>query len=169
MLTPQSTFSYPSLTRPSLATSVTTGTQYVLLGPSRLFSQPLFKPIPYGFLVGIVAPAIIYALHRAFPRAKFHLWNTTVFFSGASFFYGNVSTGYLSRFVGAFVVMFWAYRYRYKLWAKYNYILAAAFDAGYNFNMLLVFLAFGSARVISAPNWWGNNADSAERCFALDS
>lgn len=123
--------------------------------------------MPYAFLVGVACPAIIYALHRLFPRARFDLWNTTIFFSGASIFYGNLSTGYVSRFIGGFVVMYWAYRYRYELWSRYNFILAAAFDAGFNLNMLLVFLIFGSAKVISAPNWWGNNVNSVERCFAL--
>ena len=126
--------------------------------------------IPYAFLVGAAVPALIYGLHRVFPgRPKFRLWNTTIFFSGLSIFYGNVSTGYLSRFIGGFVVMYWAYRYRYKVWAKYNFVLAAAFDAGFNLNMLLIFLIFGSAKVISMPNWWGNDAQSVEKCYALDS
>ncbi|KAI0143848.1 OPT superfamily oligopeptide transporter [Hypoxylon sp. NC0597] len=152
----------------SLAGSLTMGVQYVLLGPTRLFQQEQFRPLPYAFLVGAGAPALIYLLHRLFPRAKFNLWNTTIFFSGASIFYGNVSTGYFSRFIGGFVVMYWAYRYRYQLWAKYNFILAAAFDAGFNLNMLLIFLCFGSARVIGMPNWWGNDAGNVEKCYALE-
>lgn len=64
--------------------------------------------------------------------------------------------------------MFWAYRYRYELWSRYNFILAAAFDAGFNLNMLLIFLFFGSAKVIRMPEWWGNSSESVERCFALD-
>ncbi|KAI1778157.1 OPT superfamily oligopeptide transporter [Hypoxylon cercidicola] len=155
-------------TAQSLTGSLTMGVQYVLIGPTRLFQQQQFKPLPYAFLVGTACPAIIYLLHRLFPRAKFHLWNTTIFFSGGSIFYGNVSTGYFSRFIGGFVVMYWAYRYRYQLWAKYNFILAAAFDAGFNLNMLLIFLIFGSAKVIGMPNWWGDDAASVEKCYALD-
>jgi hypothetical protein len=30
------------------------------------------------------------------------------------------------------------------------------------------FIAFSSGKVITMPNWWGNNAESVERCFALD-
>ncbi|KAI2638773.1 OPT superfamily oligopeptide transporter [Hypomontagnella submonticulosa] len=155
-------------TAQTLTSSLTMGVQYVLLGPTILFQQEQFRPLPYAFLFGAVCPAVIYLLHRLFPHAKFHLWNTTIFFSGASIFYGNVSTGYFSRFIGGFVVMYWAYRYRYQLWAKYNFILAAAFDAGFNLNMLLIFLIFGSARVIGMPNWWGNDAASVEKCYALD-
>ncbi|CAG8974115.1 hypothetical protein HYALB_00002750 [Hymenoscyphus albidus] len=151
-----------------LANTLTTSVQYVLVGPQRLFQHPMYAPLPYGFLVGAIAPAILYALHRAFPRAKIHLFNTTIFFSGLSNFYGNISTGYSSSIIGGFVVMYWAFRYRYDLWARYNYILAAAFDAGFNLNMLLIFLFFGAGKIIKAPYWWGNNEDSTDRCFALE-
>lgn len=137
-------------------------------GPKRLFQESLFYPVPYGFLAGAITPLILFGLHKLFPRAKFQLWNSTIFFAGLSYFYGNISTGYFSSIIGGFVVMFWAYRYRYDLWARYNYLLAAAFDAGYNLNLLLIFLFFGAGKVVTMPNWWGNNADSSDRCFALD-
>ncbi|KAI0472968.1 OPT oligopeptide transporter protein-domain-containing protein [Xylariaceae sp. FL0804] len=147
---------------------LTSGVQYTLIGPTKLFQSQQWHPVPYGFLAGAVLPAVLYFLDRRFPRAHFRLWNTTIFFSGLSVFYGNVSTGYLSRFIGGYVVMRWAYRRRYALWARYNYLLAAAFDAGFNLNMLLVFRCFGSARVVSMPNWWGNDAGNVEKCYALD-
>ncbi|KAI0440650.1 OPT oligopeptide transporter protein-domain-containing protein [Xylaria telfairii] len=152
----------------ALAGYLTLGVQYVLIGPAKLFEQTQWKPIPYAFLFGAGAPAVIYLLHRLFPRAKFNLYNTTIFCSGASIFYGNISTGYFSRFIGGFVVMYWAYRYRYQLWARYNFILAAAFDAGFNLNLLLIFLFFGSGKVVTMPHWWGNDAQSVEKCYALD-
>lgn len=151
-----------------LAGYLTTGVQYVLIGPARLFKEDIFRPVPFGFVLGAVAPVVVYGFHRLFPRAKLHLFNTTIFFSALSGFKGNISTGYTSSFIGGFVVMYWAYRYRYDLWARWNYILAAAFDAGFNFNMLLIFLCFGAGKIIEMPNWWGNNADSSERCFALE-
>jgi hypothetical protein len=104
-----------------------------------------------------------------FPRARFDLWNTTIFFSGMSYFYGNISTGYVSKFIGGWVVMYWAYRKRYQLWRRWNYILAAAFDTGFNLSMLLMFIFFSAGKQVFMPNWWGNNADSVERCFAMDS
>ena len=85
-----------------------------------------------------------------------------------STFYGNLSTGYTSAFILAAVMMRWMYRQRFEVWRRYNYIMAAAFDAGFNFNMLLIFLFFGAGKVVSMPNWWGNDGDSVERCFALD-
>lgn len=156
-------------TAQSLTSNLSMGVQYVLIGPLRLFQEDLFRPLPYGFLVGAVVPVVLFLLHKWFPRAKFHLWNSTIFFSYMAYFYGNISTGYFSSFIGGFIVMYVVYRKRYELWARWNYILAAAFDAGFNFNMLLIFLFFGSGKSISMPNWWGNDATSSERCFALDS
>ena len=145
----------------------TNAINYVILGPKRLFYH--YPLLPYGFLVGATAPVALYLLHRKFPnsRLKFRLWNTTVFFSTLSTFYGNLSTGYVSKFIGGTVTMYWAYNYRHSLWKSYNYILAAACDTGYNFAVLLIFLLFSFGRTVRMPHWWGNNEQSVERCFAL--
>jgi OPT family oligopeptide transporter len=152
----------------SLVSSNTLGVQYAIIGPKRMFSQAIFRPLPYAFLFGALLPLVLYALHRAFPtsKLKFHLWNTTIFFSGMAVFYGNLSTGYFSAYVGGFIAMYWFFRYHFRIWKRYNYIVAAALDAAFNLNMLLIFLFFGSGKQIKMLNWWGNNADSVERCFA---
>ncbi|KND89035.1 hypothetical protein TOPH_06337 [Tolypocladium ophioglossoides CBS 100239] len=46
------------------------GVQYVLVGPARLFKQDIYLIIPYGYLFGAVAAAIMFALHKKSPRAK---------------------------------------------------------------------------------------------------
>jgi OPT family oligopeptide transporter len=153
----------------SLATSNSLGVQYVVIGPARLFKEHIFHPLPYGFLFGAGVPFIVYAFHRFFPRARFDLWNVTIFTSAMSYFYGNLSTGFTSRLIVAYISMYYFYRYRFNVWKKYNYLIAAALDAGFNITMLLIFLFFSSGKVISMPYWWGNNADSVERCFALGS
>lgn len=143
--------------------------QYVLVGPKAMSQEHSFKPLPYGFILGVVAPIILFLPHRRFPNSqlKFPLWNTTIVFSTLTNSYGNISTGYTSAFIGSCVVMYWAFRYRHALWAKYAYLLAAAVDAGFNLNLLLIFLAFGSGKIVAMPYWWGNNENSSERCFAL--
>ncbi|CAH2355239.1 oligopeptide transporter 1 [[Candida] railenensis] len=149
----------------------TNAVQYVILGPKRTFDQ--YPILPYGFLVGFAAPIILGILYKIskgtrFRKLRFDLWNSTVFFSTASTFYGNISTGYFSQFIGGTVVMFWAYRYKHALWRRYNYILAAALDTGYNLTVLLIFLFFSAGKTVDMPNWWGNNAKSVERCFAME-
>lgn len=152
-----------------IQSSNTLGVQYAVIGPKKLFEQREMSILPWSFLVGAVMPPLLYLLHRFFPRWRVDLWNISIFFSGLAMFYGNVSTGYTSAIIGAYVVMYHFYRKRFEVWRRYNYMVAAAFDAGFNFNLLLIFLFFGAGKQISMPKWWGNNGDSVERCFALDS
>lgn len=143
----------------------TNAIQYVILGPSRLFSK--YPILPYGFVLGLVAPMCLYWLHMKYPHRSFNYWNTTVFFSTASKFRGNLSTGPLSQFIGGTLSMFYGFRYKHDLWKKYNYLLAAAFDTGYNLAILAIFLFFSLFFNIQMPHWWGNNEKNIERCFAL--
>ncbi|KAF2489538.1 putative OPT oligopeptide transporter [Lophium mytilinum] len=152
----------------SLSSYNTLAVQYVLVGPKRLFAQHIYHPLPWAFLFGAGAPFVIFALHRLFPRAKFQLWNVTIFASGVSVFYGNLSTGYTSRLIVAWFSMRYFYRKRFETWRRYNFQIAAACDAAFNISMLMIFVFFSSGKVVSMPNWWGNNAESVERCFALE-
>lgn len=54
--------------------------------------------------------------------------------------------------------MYWFARYKYGVWSRYNYILAAAFNAGFDLNMLVLCLGVVAGRV----------GGSVERCFALE-
>lgn len=42
----------------------------------------------------------------------------------------------------------------------------AALDTGFNANLLFLFIFLGSSGTVMV-HWWGNNATSIERCFAL--
>ena len=152
----------------SLQSSNTLGVQYAVIGPKKLFAQPEMSILPWSFLVGAVVPPLLYLLHRNFPRWRVDLWNVSIFFSGLAVFYGNVSTGYTSAIIGGYVVMYHFYRRRFEVWRRYSYMVAAAFDAGFNFNLLLIFLFFGAGKQITMPKWWGNSGGSVERCFSLD-
>lgn len=142
----------------------TNAIQYVILGPSRLFKH--YPYLPFGFLLGILAPVALYYGHKKYPRAGFNFWNTTVLFSSMSHFYGNVSTGGLSKFIGGTVIMYYIFKYKFGLWKRYNYVLAAAFDTGYNLAILVIFLFASFLFQVKMPNWYMNNGDSVERCFA---
>ncbi|KAL2836880.1 OPT oligopeptide transporter protein-domain-containing protein [Aspergillus pseudoustus] len=144
----------------------TAGIQYALIGPRKLFASPFFRPILYGFLAGVVAPLLIWLLHRRFPRARFDLWNTTIFFASAATFYGNLSTGPFMTFLVGTFTNFYLYRYRRVFWNKWAYISGAALDTGFNANLLFIFIFLGTTGA-KMVHWWGNNAESIERCFAL--
>ncbi|CAG8158002.1 unnamed protein product [Penicillium olsonii] len=144
----------------------TAGIQFALVGPRKLFASAFFRPILWGFLAGALAPCVIWLLHKKFPRARFDLWNTTIFFASAAVFYGNLSTGPFTTFLVGTFTNFYLYRYRRVFWNKWAYISGAALDTGFNANLLFIFIFLGTTGV-KMVHWWGNNADSIERCFAL--
>ncbi|KAL5002852.1 OPT oligopeptide transporter protein-domain-containing protein [Aspergillus recurvatus] len=144
----------------------TAGIQYALVGPKKLFASDFFRPILWGFLAGALAPVLMWFLHRRFPRSRFDLWNTTIFFASAAVFYGNLSTGPFTTFLVGTFTNFYLFRYRRVLWNKWAYISGAALDTGFNANLLFIFIFLGSTGT-KMVHWWGNNADSVERCFAL--
>ncbi|KAK7741861.1 hypothetical protein SLS53_004928 [Cytospora paraplurivora] len=146
----------------------TAGVLYALVGPKRLFASSYFAPVLYGFLVGFVAPVTIWLLHKKFPKARFDLWNTTIFFASMATFRGNLSTGPFTSIIVGTVFNYYLYRYRHNWWNKWAYISGAALDTGYNLNLLFTFLFLGTTGAVMA-NWWGNDARNSERCFALKS
>ncbi|KAJ3876448.1 OPT oligopeptide transporter protein-domain-containing protein [Lentinula edodes] len=138
---------------------------FALVGPKRLFADAIYTPMLYGFLVGAVAPCILYLLHRKWPRARFDLWSIPVFFDNFENYYGNISVYFFTLFMLGTLNHLWVKRYYYAFWKKYAYLCSAAADTGYNFNLLIIFVAFSAAKTIPMANWWGNNAQSVERCF----
>ncbi|KXH64252.1 OPT oligopeptide transporter [Colletotrichum nymphaeae SA-01] len=144
----------------------TAGIQYALVGPKKLFASSFFKPVLYGFPAGAIAPIIIWLLHKKFPKARFDLWNSTIFFASAATFHGNLSTGPFTTFLVGTFFNFYLYRYRRAFWNKWAYISGAALDTGFNANLLFIFIFLGTTGAVMA-HWWGNNAENIERCFAL--
>ncbi|KAF7311463.1 OPT oligopeptide transporter [Mycena kentingensis (nom. inval.)] len=144
------------------------GISFALVGPKKLFDDPMYTILPYGFVLGAGIPIILYLLHRKWPRAHFDKWNVPIFATTMENFYGNISNFVLTWFILGSVNHLYFKKYRYEFWKKYAYLAGAAADTGFNLNMLILFIAFSAVKVTVAPNWWGNNADSVERCFPKD-
>ncbi|THU87096.1 OPT superfamily oligopeptide transporter [Dendrothele bispora CBS 962.96] len=142
---------------------------FALVGPRRLFDDPVYAPMLYGFLVGAIVPFILFGLHRLRPRWRFDLWNIAIFADKFENFYGNISNDFFTLFILGSINHLYFKRYRYDFWKKYAYLFGAGADTGYNFNLLIIFIAFSAVKTITMPNWWGNNADSVERCFYVPS
>ncbi|KAJ3757160.1 OPT oligopeptide transporter protein-domain-containing protein [Lentinula raphanica] len=137
---------------------------FALVGPKRLFADPIYTPMLYGFLVGAIAPCILFILHRRWPRARFDLWSIPIFCDTLELYYGNISVNFFTRFVLGSINHLWVKRYHLGFWKKYAYLCSAAADTGYNFNLLVIFIAFSAVKTIPMANWWGNNVQSVERC-----
>ncbi|KAK3829657.1 MAG: hypothetical protein J3R72DRAFT_456947 [Linnemannia gamsii] len=111
------------------------GIQYGTVDPTRLFQDTIYGPLRWGFLME----------HGTL--------------------YGNVSTGPLSSIIGSFVCMYYFFRYKHSTWVKYNYLIGAAADTGLSLAILVIFILFGSAKIIPMLEWWGNDKQSVEKCY----
>ncbi|KAJ7718252.1 OPT oligopeptide transporter protein-domain-containing protein, partial [Mycena metata] len=141
------------------------GIAFGLVGPKKLFADPMYNVLPYGFVLGAGLPVILYLLHRKWPRAHFDLWNVSIFATIMANFYGFISNFIFTWFILGSINHLYIKRYKYKFWKRYAYIAGAAADTGFNLNMLFLFIAFSAIKVTPAPHWWGNNPQSVERCF----
>ncbi|RUS13877.1 OPT oligopeptide transporter protein-domain-containing protein [Endogone sp. FLAS-F59071] len=133
---------------------------YGLIGPARLFQSARYTPLLWGFLLGAIAPIIIWLLNRRFPKAGFLFWNTTIFFDSMGNWQGYITAGNISSFIGGFVCMFYFFRYKHNVWKEYNYLIGAALDTGTNLAIMVIFIAFSGIATVSAPTWWGNDPNS---------
>ncbi|KAL4991954.1 OPT oligopeptide transporter protein-domain-containing protein [Aspergillus falconensis] len=91
----------------------------------QIIANMLALPIIYGVMRWVLATKfecfLMWVLHRRFPRARFDLWNTTIFFASAVVFYGNLSTGPFTTFLAGPFTNFYLFRYRRVFWNKCIY------------------------------------------------
>ncbi|KAG7722651.1 hypothetical protein KL949_000297 [Ogataea haglerorum] len=139
--------------------------QYVVLGPKRVFAH--YPYLPLGFLAGSIAPLAVFWVARNTRWRHAKKFNVTILFATMSKFYGNISTGYFTQFLVGTFTMHYLYKYRHQWFQKYNYVLAAAFDTGFNLANLVIALLFGSRAAAQFPEWWGNDRSHLEKCYAL--
>lgn len=142
-----------------------------LIGPQRLFGAGARYSALSGFwALGAGLPLLLWVLTRSFSRLsmrsprKLYSWILT----GLSTLHAPILLGSaqwlppaspLSFFSWGFVGLLfnWYIRRRFNGWWKnYNYVTAAALDAGVLLSGLLVFLVIELPGV-QAPMWWGND------------
>ncbi|KAE8270634.1 hypothetical protein A4X09_0g1734 [Tilletia walkeri] len=148
------------------------------VGPAEFFAGK-YRKLYYGFLLGALAPVGPWLLHRYFSKRRLHrrvrpssgvvsrisdfitdfpydriAWPIIFHGAGAP---PNIPTNYMSQS--------WARRKHPAWFAKYNYILSAALDAGASINALIVFLlSITLLKYTPIPHWAGNPVLDSEHC-----
>ncbi|KAL5549411.1 hypothetical protein UlMin_004642 [Ulmus minor] len=127
-----------------------------VVGPLRMFTkQGIYPEMNWFFLIGLLAPVPVWLLSRKFPN---HTWikliNMPILFSAAGGMPPARAVNYWLW--GAVGIYFNYYIYRkYKnWWARHNYILSAALDAGLAIMAVILYFTL-NARDIVGPDWWG--------------
>ncbi|KAK0553947.1 hypothetical protein OC845_000936 [Tilletia horrida] len=156
------------------------------VGPAEFFSGK-YRKLYYGFLLGAVAPVGPWLLHRYFMRRRsrtgLHPPGTTSLSHRlgnaiANFPYDRVAWPIIfhgagappqlptniiaSGFIAAYLSQSWARRKHPGWFAKYNYVLSAALDAGASINALIVFLL--SVTILKASNISIGAGKDSEHC-----
>lgn len=134
-----------------------------VVGPGRMFTkQGIYPEMNWFFLLGLLAPVPVWLLSRKYPNKKWIKYiNMPIIFAATGGMPPTRSVNYITW--GAVGIFFNFYVYnKYKgWWAKHNYILSAALDAGLAFLAILLYFALQS-KEIWGPTWWG--LDTTDHC-----
>ncbi|KAF8409761.1 hypothetical protein HHK36_005840 [Tetracentron sinense] len=131
-----------------------------VVGPLRMFGRlGVYSKMNWFFLIGLLAPVPVWLLSLKFPEKKWiRLINMPIIFGATMNMPPARAVNYLAW--GALGIFFNFYVYRkYKgWWAKHNYILSAAMDAGIAFMAILAYFSL-QMKDINGVTWWGLDMD----------
>ncbi|KAF9217694.1 hypothetical protein BGZ59_001122 [Podila verticillata] len=138
------------------------GLIYGALGPARMFSfQAKYWFVYIGFLIGFIAPGLIWLLSKKFPKYSWSKVNIAIFAGGMGAFPNGYTVGVLPSLIVALIFQGYIATYKKGFWKKYVFILSAALDTGAAFTGLLIFLFLGGGispkLAVKIPSWWGNH------------
>ncbi|KAM5582671.1 oligopeptide transporter 1-like [Rosa sericea] len=134
-----------------------------VIGPLRMFTKHGNYPeMNWFFLIGLLAPIPVWLLARKFPKLEWiKLINMPVIIGTTAVMPPARAVHFLMWFTVGIFFSFYVYRQHRAWWARHNYILSAALDAGVAFTAVLVYFTLQS-KGINGPQWWGQ--DSTDHC-----
>ena len=150
------------------------------IGPSRLFGPDRrYNLLLLGFPIGVLVVlskrsssqvtlsdlVVHYGLRRAFPKQEWiRQIHPVMIASGPSNWGSPYNLSYYWPNVMVAFLSFQVIRKRYlSFWAKYNYVIAAAFPCGIAVAALIIFFALEIPKGGLSIDWWGNTV-SYEGC-----
>ncbi|KAG0349228.1 hypothetical protein BG004_000452 [Podila humilis] len=137
------------------------GLIYGALGPARMFAlDGKYGFVYIGFLIGFIAPGLIWLFSKKFPQYKWSKVNIAIFAGGMGAFPNGYSYGVVSSLTVCLIFQWYIATYKKEFWNKYVFILSAALDTGAAYTGLVIFLFLGGGvspkLSVKIPSWWGN-------------
>uniref|UniRef100_A0A5B6YLK9 Putative oligopeptide transporter 1-like n=1 Tax=Davidia involucrata TaxID=16924 RepID=A0A5B6YLK9_DAVIN len=131
-----------------------------VVGPARMFTKRgIYPEMNWFFLIGFLCPFPVWLLSRKYPEKK---WIRQIHFPiilGSTMSMPPArAVNYLTWGVVGIFFNLYVYRKFKGWWARHNYILSAALDAGLAFMAILLYFTL-QANDISGPQWWGLDND----------
>lgn len=130
-----------------------------VVGPKRIFgSLGLYKNLNWFFLVGVIAPLMVWILCKLFPETNWiRRINMPVLIGATSMMPPATAVNFICWGTFGFIFNYLIFRRNKKWWSRHNYVFSAAMDAGVAFMGLLSYFALQmNGRSL---NWWGEAVD----------
>jgi OPT family small oligopeptide transporter len=127
-----------------------------VVGPQRFFGPgALYRPLVWAFLVGFIAPILVWLLGRNKKKSVFRKINLPVLFGSLSWIPPATGLNFSVWAVVCFVFNSLIRRRAPAWWGKYTMTMSAALDSGLAFSLLVVFFGFVYPGVTQGFSWWG--------------
>ncbi|KAL8996998.1 MAG: hypothetical protein Q9188_006433 [Gyalolechia gomerana] len=128
-----------------------------VVGPQRFFGPgALYRPLIWFFLVGAIAPIIVFVIGRRKPLIS--VWrkiNLPVLFGSLSWIPPATGLNFTSWAVVCFIFNSLIRRRRPEWWGKYTMTLSAALDSGLAIGVVVIFFGVLFPGWMKGFTWWG--------------
>ncbi|KAL8934263.1 MAG: hypothetical protein Q9216_005992 [Gyalolechia sp. 2 TL-2023] len=128
-----------------------------VVGPKRFFGPgALYRPLIWFFLVGAIAPVIVFAIGRRKPlRSIWRKINLPILFGSLSWIPPATGLNFTSWAVTCFVFNSLIRRRKPQWWGKYTMTLSAALDSGLAIGVVVIFFGVLFPGWMKGFTWWG--------------
>ncbi|KAI0327741.1 OPT oligopeptide transporter [Cubamyces sp. BRFM 1775] len=147
-------------TCPNTQVFATASVVFGVIGPTLQFSQnQLYYPLLFFFILGAICPLIVWLLTKRYPDSWLNYVN--LMFTGIGLIPPASAVNYIPWAIIGFLFQYVIRRRHFPFWAKYNYVLSAALDAGTAISTILVYFILqypenGQIGKNTIQQWWGN-------------
>ena len=127
-----------------------------VVGPQRFFGNgALYRPLVWAFLVGAIAPIIVFLLGKRHRTSVWRKVNLPVLFGSLSWIPPATGLNFSVWAVVCFVFNYIIRKRAQPWWSKYTMTLSAALDSGLAFALVVVFFGFIYPGWMKGFSWWG--------------
>lgn len=133
-----------------------------VIGPAIQFGRhQIYYFVTFFFLIGAACPLVLWLISRRYQNTILNYLNFPLIFSGVDQMPPATAVNYVPWAVVGFFFQYVVRRKYFSYWAKYNYVLSAALDAGTAVGVILVFFCLqyplnGTIGRSTIQHWWGN-------------
>jgi OPT family small oligopeptide transporter len=127
-----------------------------VVGPARFFGPgALYRPLIWAFLVGFIAPVIIWLIARNDPHSILRKINLAIVFGSVSWIPPATGLNFSVWAIVCYVFNYEIAKRKPQWWEKYTMPLSAALDSGVAVGVVIIFFGIIYPGWMSGFKWWG--------------